>query len=398
MQDGQIFHRHGSWFVRYWDTVIKDGVSVRARICRRIGPYDDQHRSKKSVEQRAKEILDPINAKRVQPESTLSVETYIESYYLPHVKEHRRPSTYKGYRDICKNHLKGRLAASLRDFRCVDGDRLLASISRESSLSHTSLKHLKSFLSGAFSFAKRQGAIDGINPMMDVSIPKGTHGGDTYAYSLEEIQAMLARTNEPSRTVLAVAAFSGLRHSELRGLRWPDFTGDELRVSRTVWGRYVSEPKTRASAAPVPVLPFLSHVLGEYRKRNPGDGYIFAGPTGVPLNLANLVRRVIVPALDTCAICTEPKSAHGEGADHAFRPDAKAPKWRGWHAFRRGLATNLYRLGVRERTIQEILRHANVSTTLAFYVKPASTDSHAAMAKLEKALGNNWATEQIRHA
>jgi integrase len=139
-------------------------------------------------------------------------------------------------------------------------------------------------------------------------------------------------------------------------------------------------------------------VLGEYRKRNPGDGYIFAGPTGVPLNLANLVRRVIVPALDTCAICTEPRSAHGDSTDHIFRPDAKAPKWRGWHAFRRGLATNLYRLGVRERTIQEILRHANVSTTLAFYVKPASTDSHAAMAKLEKALGNNWATEQIRHA
>ena len=82
MQDGQIFHRHGSWFVRYWDTVIKDGVSARTRICRRIGPYDDQHRSKRSVEQRAKEILDPINTKRVQPESTLSVETYIKEILL----------------------------------------------------------------------------------------------------------------------------------------------------------------------------------------------------------------------------------------------------------------------------------------------------------------------------
>jgi integrase len=179
---------------------------------------------------------------------------------------------------------------------------------------------------------------------------------------------------------------------------WPDFTGDELRVSPTVWGRYVSELKTRASAAPVPVLPFLCRALGECRKRNQGDGYIVAGSTGAPLNLANLLRRMIVPALDTCATYAEPKSTHGEGTDHNFRPDAKAPKWRGWHAFRRGLATNLYRLGVRERTIQEILRHANVSTTLAFYVKPASTDGHAAMAKLEKALGNNWATERIRPA
>jgi len=69
-------------------------------------------------------------------------------------------------------------------------------------------------------------------------------------------------------------------------------------------------------------------------------------------------------------------------------------EWRGWHAFRRGLATNLYRIGVPERTIQAILRHANVSTTLAFYVKPVSSDSHAAMAKLEKSMGNHWATER----
>src|SRR5205085_10178348 len=108
---------------------------------------------------------------------------------------------------------------------------------------------------------------------------------------------MLTATPEPARTVIAVAAFSGLRHSELRGLRWPDFTGDELRVCRTVWRRHVSEPKTKASAAPVPVLPFLCRSLGEHRRHCHGDGYIFAGPTGVPLNLGNLVRRIIKHSL-----------------------------------------------------------------------------------------------------
>ena len=42
-------------------------------------------------------------------------------------------------------------------------------------------------------------------------------------------------------------------------------------------------------------------------------------------------------------------------------------KWWGWHAFRRGLATNLHRLGVPDKTIQAILRHANISTTLNNY-------------------------------
>jgi hypothetical protein len=43
--------------------------------------------------------------------------------------------------------------------------------------------------------------------------------------------------------------------------------------------------------------------------------------------------------------------------------------WRGWHAFRRGLATNLHRLEVSDKVIQQILRHPNVSTTMNIYVR-----------------------------
>jgi len=67
-------------------------------------------------------------------------------------------------------------------------------------------------------------------------------------------------------------------------------------------------------------------------------------------------------------------------------------EWHGWHAFRRGLATNLNRLGVPAKTIQSILRQSNVNTTLAYYVKTSPTDSVAAMALLEKEMGNEWAT------
>jgi integrase len=46
------------------------------------------------------------------------------------------------------------------------------------------------------------------------------------------------------------------------------------------------------------------------------------------------------------------------------------PEWHGWPAFRRELGSNLYALGVPDKIFQRILRHANVSTTLAYYVKP----------------------------
>jgi hypothetical protein len=57
--------------------------------------------------------------------------------------------------------------------------------------------------------------------------------------------------------------------------------------------------------------------------------------------------------------------------------------WYGWHAFRRGLATNLHRLGVSDKVIQQILRHANVTTTINIYVKMVSQDAEEAMKRLE---------------
>jgi len=60
-------------------------------------------------------------------------------------------------------------------------------------------------------------------------------------------------------------------------------------------------------------------------------------------------------------------------------------QWHGWHAFRRGLATNLHRLGVPDKTIQAILRHSNVAVTQACYIKTIDSETVAAMRSLEHA-------------
>ena len=72
-------------------------------------------------------------------------------------------------------------------------------------------------------------------------------------------------------------------------------------------------------------------------------------------------------------------------ATDVIRPafEAAKPPWYGWHAFRRGLATNLNRLGVPDKVIQQILRHANVTTTMNMYVKMVSQDATVAMKTLE---------------
>jgi integrase len=59
------------------------------------------------------------------------------------------------------------------------------------------------------------------------------------------------------------------------------------------------------------------------------------------------------------------------------------PRWHGWHAARRGLGTNLYRLGVADKMIQALLRHSNVNVTLGYYIRPQTHDVIAAMSKFE---------------
>ncbi len=57
------------------------------------------------------------------------------------------------------------------------------------------------------------------------------------------------------------------------------------------------------------------------------------------------------------------------------------PQWHGWHAFRRGLATNLHALGVDDETIERILRHSNVSITQKCYIKTMPAQATDAMAQ-----------------
>jgi|SRR5215472_10447515 len=126
---------------------------------------------------------------------------------------------------------------------------------------------------------------------------------------------------------------------------------------------------------------------------------IFQAGNGNPLNLDNLVRRAIVPALTRCEVCGKPESEHAK-AEHEFKLDTSVPSWHGWHAFRRGLATNLHALGVDDKEIQAILRHSNVGLTINVYIESVTESQVNAMdvlrATLEKEISNNLATNGQR--
>ncbi len=217
-QKGYVFHRYKSWFVRYCDDVVgADGVVKRKLVCKKLDvEYGGDYRTQKSVQPFVREILAPINAGTLNPQSTMQVCDFVERIYIPeHVTKKLRPASLKQYRDVWNNHVKPRMGnLTLRTFRTVHGESMLAQIAEKNGLGRSSLRHCKAFLSGVFKQAKRLGILDGVNPVQDVSIPRVAEPEETYAYSLSEVKSMLELLPEPSRTVLLTAAWTGLRKSE----------------------------------------------------------------------------------------------------------------------------------------------------------------------------------------
>jgi integrase len=363
MQRGQIYRKGRSWLLGFNVKEQRDGKIKWVRRVKKLAEVSDKYRTVASVRKLAEEILSPVNADRITVEGTSTVRAFVEKVYLPFVKANLRPATHAAY-ERCFNLIQPHLDdIELREFDVPAADRVLTAVAKKQ-MAHTTHRNVRNFLSGAFRYALRKGAIRHGNPVRDAVVPKGKPPGKRHAYNLEEIGAILKVLPEPAKTAVLLAALTGLRHAEIRGLKWDDLAGDEITVRRSVWTTYIGETKTLSSKAPVPVLPVLKKALEDHRKTSTSE-FIFAGNTGKPLVLANLVRRDVQPALKKAEL-----------------------RWYGWHAFRRGLGTNLYALGVSDKTIQAILRHSNVSTTLSLYVKTVSTESHDAMKKLGDALGN----------
>lgn len=75
------------------------------------------------------------------------------------MEQQKRPSTVKGYRDIWANHLKARSTGLwMREIRTCDVQRILDEIARLGRLGSNSLRHIKSQISGIFSYHRAKDA------------------------------------------------------------------------------------------------------------------------------------------------------------------------------------------------------------------------------------------------
>jgi len=185
---------------------------------------------------------------------------------------------------------------------------------------------------------------------------------------LAELQLLLTKLETRERTLVLLAAATGLRVSELLGIRWADVDFDtlELSVTRSIWHQKIGECKTEASAKPVPLDGYMAEDLLQWRKKSPypmQEDWVFASPTmkgEQPYWPDNLMKRYIKPV------------ARANGIYKNI----------GWHTFRHTFGTLLKANGEDVKTVQELLRHANSRITLDVYTQAVGSNKRAAQSKV----------------
>lgn len=139
----------------------------------------------------------------------------------------------------------------------------------------------------------------------------------------EEIRALVATLKGRWRPLLLTAIFSGLRASELRGLRWQDvdLKKGELRVhQRADRFNRIGKPKSAASERSLPLPPNLVNTLREWKLACPKSdlGLVFPNGVGHIESHANIINRALIPAQLAAGITDRHGNAKYTGL-HAFR-------------------------------------------------------------------------------
>jgi integrase len=184
--------------------------------------------------------------------------------------------------------------------------------------------------------------------------------------------------------VILVAA-TGVRISEAMGLQWQDvdYENKQINLCR-VWvqDKVVERLKTDDSEAPVPLTDLLADCLRSWHQET-----MYARPTDWIF-------------ASTRSRGLKPRSSSVLTADH-LRPAAIAAGVKlkkgqrfGFHNLRHGLGSWLVNQGTDVKTVQGLLRHANITTTLGIYAHRVNALMMAAQDSVMRAMQSETETVQ----
>ena len=208
---------------------------------------------------------------------------------------------------------------------------------------------------GFFTWMTKQGRM-AVNPLLVVqkTETRGREVRRRRAYTDNEIQAMLKVAGK-QRVVYLMAVLTGIRHGELKALRWGDINLSAEKPSVTV---RASISKNHRQAC-LPLHPALVSALAAFRpaKAMAGD-FIFGGlvPRSSVFNVH--LKAAGIPKVDS----------QGRVVD--------------FHSLRHTFCTILHRAGVPQREAMELMRHNDPRLTATTYADASLFSLRGAVEKL----------------
>lgn len=301
--------------------------------------------------------------------NNITVEAWVHNYLFTIMLTQLSSSTFEVYMYVYNNHVKDTPFGQMK-LQAVKLMDLTQYFNSKSIYSKGWMVKIKNVLNGAFKSAKLNELIFD-NPFNDFKLPQSKVAEkDVKVFTIDEQKEYINHlTSSTIDTLLLTALYTGLRVGELISLKWSNYDGEYIYVRESskysrVYeedGTYTSkvitkEPKTRKSIREVP-LPYIAKVALE--KLDKSTSYIFASKADTILNTNNIRRRHM-------SIC-----------ERAELPSVSL------HGLRHTYATRLIELQENPRTVQELLGHSDVRTTLDIYTAVFDSTKQKAVSKLD---------------
>lgn len=210
----------------------------------------------------------------------------------------------------------------------------------------------------------------------------GRHQEDVTCPEPSEIKAILAQADEFARqphksraktwrrwrALVNTAVFTGMRQSELRGLRWPsvDLAGQIIAVrERADEVGNLGPCKSRSGRRDIPVPAALVSILKEWKLECPPGDFVFPNWQGNVESGANIYSRCWAPLSVAAGVRKRKLGKDGAMVDTAGEP-VWDPKYT-FHALRHFHASCLIADGANPREVMEEMGHSSIQITYDVY-------------------------------
>jgi integrase len=344
-----------------WEYLWRENDATGKRVHRTtvIGTVD-QYPTRELAQAAVNGLRMQINEDRVRhPGHDILVAELVDHYIRTELSEGiswHSHATRMVYRQFLTRWIRPHWGkVSIRSVRTIAVERWLRGLRRADGtpLANATKAKIRNLLSVLFNHAIRYEWLgQGGNPIVLVrQSAKRMRIPDVLEPS--EIQGLLLQLKSCFRLMVLLDVTTGLRRSELFGLKWSDvdFSNMRLDVSRSIYLGHVGDCKTEASRKPVPLDDRVTADLWLWKEttryRQPND-WIFASPRNQgkhPFWPDALLQKIIRPAALQAGIT----------------------KKIGWHTFRHTFSTLLIANGENVKVVQELMRHASSRCTLEVY-------------------------------